>query len=196
MSIIALCLLSAVGIYVYASQVVEIEVSQMPNVDIILTKSPTTVNLNDFEERLEEELVAQGVMSQSEIDSGKVNIQAIDTNTVSTNDADASTIFNTWQKYPSIPGAIFQANWSLVGNVIRTNADVHWTGYWDYTKEDETSDYKISFDVYSGDSFWQDPYEFTFRMTNPNENEYSFYAVEFCGNNQYNPVPSNPSLEF
>ena len=83
-SIIILCVIFSVSIYIYAAQNVEIQVSQMPNVDIILTRAQTEANLNDFEKNLKEELVSQGVMSQTEIDSGKVNITAVDTQTIET----------------------------------------------------------------------------------------------------------------
>ena len=77
-----LAIVLSIGFLVYASQTVKLQISQMPNIDIILTRAQTQVDLTEFEKELKEELVAQNVMSQAEIDSGKVNIQAIDTQTV------------------------------------------------------------------------------------------------------------------
>lgn len=71
-------MLTCISVLVYASQQIKIEVQQTPKVDIIMTKSKTSADVSNFEEELKRELVAQGVMSQSDIDAGKLNIQAVE----------------------------------------------------------------------------------------------------------------------
>lgn len=70
--------LTCISVLVYASQQVKIEVQQTPKVDIIMTKSKTSVDVHNFEEDLKRELVAQGVMNQADIDAGKLNIEAVE----------------------------------------------------------------------------------------------------------------------
>lgn len=104
------------------------------------------------------------------------NITAIQTEVISSNDINASEIFNKWQKYPLINDPKFDAGWRLDNDRIYTTANVHWTGFWDNTKQ-YSKDYTIEFDVMTTEHL--DPWGFTFRMTSPEHDTYSFYAVEW-----------------
>ena len=81
LAILSFCL------FAYATQEVKIEVTQMPNIDIVLTKNQTEANLESFESDLKAEIVKKGIMSQSEIDNGKINVSAIKTETVETQES-------------------------------------------------------------------------------------------------------------
>lgn len=147
-STVIFCALFAIGIYAYASQVVEIEVSQMPNVDIILTRSQTQVDLTEFDKRLKEELVAQGVMSQSEIDSGKVNISAIDTQTIETQE-----VLRWNESVSTSVGSVSFGNDGkdvvMVGN--RTNAGKN--AIWIIPEGNQKQTFHFGYDIDYGDSF-------------------------------------------
>ena len=153
---------------VSATDTVELSLIPTPYIDIVLAKGLTAVNVNNFEEDVLNALKKQG------IDTNMVNISAVESTFFSSDDADASVIFNTWEKYPKISGENFQAYWQLSGNQIYTTANVHWTGFWNREAEDD-SDYTIEFKVMNGNF---DPLGFTFRMNEIGTNEYAFYGVE------------------
>ena len=146
-------------------------------------ETDTDINIDKVNSKLSEQLGNKQIAtSYINIESGK----AVNEDTNSTN---ASEIFNKWIKYPdlsTVGSANYNANWSLSGNSIRTNADVSWTGYWNKENSGLDSDIKISFDSYSGDNSWGDPIGFTFRMTEPSTNVFSFYAVEL--DHEYNKI--------
>ncbi len=167
--ILAICILfQCLNYVVKAVDTVELSFIPTPYIDIVLAKGLTSLNVNNFETDMMESLQKEG------IDTSMVNISAVESVYLSSNSADASVIFNTWEKYPKISGANFQANWQLSGNQIYTTANVHWTGFWNREAEND-SDYTIEFDVMNGD---QDPLGFTFRMNEIGTNQYAFYGVE------------------
>ena len=136
------------GIYTYASQQVKLEISQTPNVDVILTKSQTDADLTEFEKKLKEELIAQNVMSQTEINSGKIKISAIDTQTVTTQES-----FN-WEKSVN----------STIGSVTFTNngKNVSMTGnktlpgknaIWITPQGSQEQNFNFGYSIDFGDSF-------------------------------------------
>lgn len=177
-----LCILTLLQIwniipFILESQAVEdvtLSLIPSPDIDIALAKAKTGVNLSTFDVDLREALKQKG------IDVDRVNISEIETNYITTDDANASVIFTTWQKYPTISGANFEAEWALMGNEIHTRANVHWTGFWDQNATD-MDDYNITFDFTNGDF---DPLGFTFRMNKKGSNEYSFYAIEMDNTHQ------------
>lgn len=81
---VLLILLIGISVFVYATQEIKIAVTQTPNVDIILTKYKTQVELKDFQTKLEEELIRQKVMTKEQIEAGKLNVSAIDAQTIET----------------------------------------------------------------------------------------------------------------
>ncbi len=138
--IISFTLQTILNSVISATQNVGLSVTPKPEIDVILTKGQTGTSLTYFERDLREALKALNV------DNNYVNISAVDTVLVDSNDADAATIFNTWEKYPNINDSKFQANWQLSGQEIYTTANVHWTGFWNKKAEND-SDYTIEFDV-------------------------------------------------
>lgn len=168
-TILTTIFLLQVSIYVVnAAETVELSLTPTPYIDIVLAKGLTAVNVNTFENDVLEALRKEG------IDTDMVNISAVESTYFSSDDADADVIFNTWEKYPKISGANFEANWQLNGNQIYTTANVHWTGFWNKEARDD-SDYTIEFQVMNGNF---DPLGFTFRMNEIGTNEYAFYGVE------------------
>lgn len=149
-----------------------------PDTTVVLSTNKNTtsdIKIDNFDTSLRDKLDAKLVSSAN------MTIQVKEAIYQDTNSAGASEIFNTWTKYPNLStvgSANYNANWALSGDTIRTTADVSWTGYWNKNASDYDQDINISFDSYSGDNTWGDPIGFTFRMTEPSTNVYSFYAVE------------------
>jgi len=146
--IMAILSLLSVGVYVYASQLVKIQISQMPNVDIILTKSQTQTDLKDFEKNLKKELVNQKVMSQSEIDRGKVNIQAIDTQIVESQEE------FKWQQ--DISSSIGSVSFSNNGKDVVMNGNPRNPGknaIWIIPEGSQEQDFEFGYNIDYGDSF-------------------------------------------
>ncbi len=137
-----------VGIYSYASQQVKLEISQTPNVDVVLTKSQTSANFTEFEKKLKEELIAQKVMSQTEIDSGKIKISAIDTQTVVTQEA-----FEWVESVNSSIGSVSFTNngknVSMVGNSSLAGKNAIWI----IPGGNQEQDFNFGYNINFGDSF-------------------------------------------
>ena len=155
-----------------ASEVEDLQLSLTPKkkIDVALSVGNTEMSVTNFERDLTNKLADRGV------DRADVNIQSLETSSMSTNDADASTIFNSWKKYPLLNDSKFNAGWMLSGDVIYTTANVHWTGFWDDKNQDATNQ-TIDFEVNT--TAHQDPWGYTFRMTSPSHDRYSFYALEW-----------------
>ncbi|MFD1362746.1 hypothetical protein [Lentibacillus salinarum] len=156
-----------------------ISVTELPKIDVALTVGNTDIEVEDFEEDLKSELEAKGV------DPGRVNIQAFDTTSFSTNDADADVIFNEWENYPNDVG-----KWQLTTidgiPVIRSTVNTQWTGFWE---EDDASHIEIDSELSvttSGDNDWVG---IAFRMNrhepndpqNPYNGDYDAYDMYFFG---------------
>lgn len=121
-SIISLIVLAftSLTIYVAANQSIKVSVTEAPDVDLVLAKGQTDVDLTQFETDLKAELEKQGV------DSNKVNIQALNVteNTLSSESVNVDEIVNSWQKigadtwtakngmiYSQVPGGWTKPNW-------------------------------------------------------------------------------------
>lgn len=111
----------------------KISVEKTPNIDIALTLGITQVPSIKLEDDLLEELEKRG------IDKDRVQFQSFNSTSVSTNDADATQIFNTWENYPNDVG-----KWQLTTfdgtPVIRSTRNTQWTGFW---KEDDAKHTEI-----------------------------------------------------
>jgi len=121
-SMISLIVLAftSLTIYVAANQSIKVSVTEAPDVDLVLAKGQTDVDLTQFETDLKAELEKQGV------DSNKVNIQALNVteNTLSSESVNVDEIVNSWQKigadtwtakngmiYSQVPGGVAKPNW-------------------------------------------------------------------------------------
>ena len=146
--VVLIALIVGGAIYAYASQLVKIQISQMPNVDIILTKAQTQADLSNFEAELKRELIQQNVMSEAEIESGKVNIQAIDTQTIESQEE-----FSWEQDVSSAIGSVsFQNNGKnvvMTGN--RTNAGKN--AIWILPEGNQEQHFNFDYSINYGDSF-------------------------------------------
>ena len=149
-------------------QSVSLTLTPKPKIDIALSKGQTSVGLSSFENDVKSKLGSLGV------DTSDVQVKAIETETFSTSTSSASSIMNTWKKYPEISGNNFEAQWTLDGDTMYTKANVHWTGYWNKSAVND-SDYTIQVSIQNPDT---DPCGYTFRMQEPSTNNYKFYAVE------------------
>lgn len=153
---------------------VQISIKADPKIDVALAVGNNAWSLSNFNQDLLSRLAQKG------INKNQVQIQSVQTSTVSSKDAGASTIFNSWQKYPLNSGGIFNANWQLSGDEIYTTANVHWTGFWDSTKQ-QTTNQTLQFSTMSTDG---DPWGFTFRMKQTGADSYAFYALEWDPNHK------------
>lgn len=141
-------LIIGIGIIVYATQQINISVIQTPNVDIILTKSKTEVDLTNFKENLEAELIKQKIMTQKEIDDGKLNIEAVETQTVESQE----TLSWTESKSSSIGTITITNNGKdidMKGNTSNAGKQAMWIIPENNQEQDFTFGYSINF----GDSF-------------------------------------------
>lgn len=171
-------------------QNVTVSITPKPKVDICLAKGLSSTDVTNFSQDM-----LNGLKEQN-IDTSDVNISSVESTFISTNDADASTIFNSWEQFPVAADvnnwSWYQANWKLdaASGTIYTTSDVNCTGFWDSSKID-ASDYTIEFDALSEDTHWGDPYEYMFRMDRrtDNRNNYSFYMVSFVGGGTTGETP-------
>ncbi|MBW8245264.1 hypothetical protein K1F50_20875 [Muricauda oceani] len=74
------------------AQTVDMTVQQGPNVDVMVTVGSADIDLSTFENDLEQAMYAKG------IPLGKLRVEAYQRNSISSNQADASDIFNNWNK--------------------------------------------------------------------------------------------------
>ena len=158
---------------------------QRPNVDVVLTVGKTGQDISSFETDLLAKLAEKG------IDSESVNIQAIETTTVSTNGVGAKAIFDTWTNYPSsIGGWQYNETTKSVGSRVNTS----WTGFWnDSSTEGITMECDLAqLDAATSTSFIDnDSMGLTFRMNLNGSadilNDYSFYTYVTDGGGYYTP---------
>jgi hypothetical protein len=151
-------------------QEINLQIAQQKDIDVVLTVGNTSVDPKTFETDLLKEL------EERNIDVSRVNIEAVETQSFSTNDANAEEIFNTWKNYPDNAG---QWAYHPETNSLGSTQNVHWTGFWDDSLEAQsTTDVEIEYDFrekYTIGTSHPDPQGFTFRMTQKN-GLYSFYA--------------------
>ena len=74
------------------AQTVDMTVQQGPNVDVMVTVGSANVDLSTFENDLEQAMYAKG------IPLGKLRVEAFQRSSISSDQADASDIFNNWNK--------------------------------------------------------------------------------------------------
>ena len=72
------------------AQTVDMTVQQGPNVDVMVTVGSANVDLSTFEADLEQAMYAKG------IPMGKLRVEAFQRSSISSDQADASDIFNSW----------------------------------------------------------------------------------------------------
>ncbi len=141
-------ILACISAYVFATQEVKIQISQTPNVDIILTKSKTQANVANFEEDLKAELIRQNIMTQADIDAGKLNIDAIETKNVESQE----TLKWTESKTSSI-GTITPTNngknISMQGNTSNAGKQAMWI----IPEGNEEQNFNFGYSINFGDSF-------------------------------------------
>ena len=104
------------------SNEVKIEISEVPNIDVVLSKAKTNVNLSTFEKDLKDKLEEEGV------DLSKVKISTVETSTLdSSQESGAEQIYNTWKKVGRYPGS-----WTVDSTnktIVNSNNTVDLTGY-------------------------------------------------------------------
>jgi gliding motility-associated-like protein len=74
------------------AQTVDMTVQQGPNVDVMVTVGSANVDLSTFEDDLEQAMHLKG------IPLGKLRVEAFQRSSISSDQADASDIFNSWNK--------------------------------------------------------------------------------------------------
>ena len=141
-------ILACISAYVFATQEVKIQISQTPNVDIILTKSKTQANVANFEEDLKAELIRQNIMTQADIDAGKLNIDAIETKNV-----ESQETLNWTESKASNIGTITPTNSgkniSMQGNPSNAGKQAMWI----IPEGNEEQNFNFGYSINFGDSF-------------------------------------------
>ena len=153
------------GVSLAFSQSVTMEVKQGPNIDVMLTVGQTSLDFMTLEDDLKAALLSKG------IDPSKINIQAFQRSTTSTNDQDASAIFNSWTNYPnSIAGwelttkNINGVNKSAIGTTVNSSDYVNgWSGFLDPGKFD-AQNYTFEFKLIQSPANDNDLIGFSFRQ--------------------------------
>lgn len=136
------------GLFAYATQDVKIEVTQMPNIDIVLTKNQTEANLESFESDLKAEIVKKGIMSQSEIDNGKINVSAIKTETVETQES--------FQWNQSVSSKIGSVSFTNNGKNVTMAGNSSYAGknaIWIIPDKNQEQNFEFQYNINFGDSF-------------------------------------------
>ena len=141
-------IIASISVYVFATQEVKIQISQTPNVDIILTKSKTQANIANFEEELKAELIRQKVMTQADIDAGKLNIEAIETKNV-----ESQETLNWTESKNSAIGSITITNSGkdifMQGNYSKPGKQAMWI----IPDGNEEQEFEFGYSINYGDSF-------------------------------------------
>ena len=150
---------------------VELDIVNQKDVDVVLTVGDTSVNVDNFEADLRQEL------QERNIDSSRVNIQAVETTTINSNDVDAQSIFNSWNNYPNNTG---QWKYDAAKKALGTTQNVEWTGFWNKNASEE-SDYNFKFKTGVFPRNDGDNIGWTFRMKETGTNVYSYYAFIWNG---------------
>ena len=121
------------------SNEVKIEISEVPNIDVVLSKAKTNVNLSTFEKDLKDKLEEEGV------DLSKVTLKTVETESVSSTSSDANTIFNTWKRIG------VTAPWYFNGtNIIDPENHNGYSGF--MCPDTKYSKITMSYNNYSSDS--------------------------------------------
>jgi Fibronectin type III domain len=153
-------------------QEINIQIAQQKDIDIVLTVGNSNVDPKTFEADLLKEL------KERNIDNSRVNIQAIETTSISTNDANAEKIFNEWTMFPY--------NYNGSDTLWRYDSTNKWlisdvnppfeTGFID-EKQGMVSDFTLESDIYISQPI--QPVGFVFGI-HPNEedpNRYNLYYL-------------------
>ena len=122
-----------------ASTDIEIKVQSNPKIDIALTIKDTSLDLSNFEQDIRSALESEG------INTSNITFQTVEGGEVSTNNMDASTIFNEWGRIGKT------GNWSLVTvdgvNAIQNKENtVGMTGFY-YKDNFKLKDMTLEFDA-------------------------------------------------
>ena len=138
----------------YENADITLKVSQTPNLDVILTKSKTAIDVTTFEANLKKELVKQNVMTQAEIDSGKLKISAVSTQNVTSQNNFSWTrdVKHTDDKDTNIGSIDITNNGKdilMKGNFRNAGKNAIWIMPENDTEQEFTFNYNIDF----GDSF-------------------------------------------
>ncbi|BES66402.1 hypothetical protein SANA_28410 [Gottschalkiaceae bacterium SANA] len=170
---------------------------QRPGVDVVLTVGNSGQDISEFEA----DLLAR--LEELNIDPESVNIQAIETTTVSTNGVGAKAIFDSWYNYPNSNGGwLYNVSTKSVGSKVNTS----WTGFWkDEVTEGITMECDLGqLDALNGDWVDNDSMGLTFRMNyggnvdykqakedgyvaNTNLSDYSYYVYVTDGGGYISP---------
>ena len=138
----------------YENADITLKVSQTPNLDVILTKSKTAIDVTTFEANLKKELVRQNVMTQAEIDSGKLKISAVSAQNVTSQNSFTWTrdVKHTDDPKTNI-GSIDITNSGkdilMIGNTKNAGKNAIWIIPENDMEQEFTFNYSIDF----GDSF-------------------------------------------
>ncbi|MBR9854494.1 MAG: hypothetical protein GYB37_07945, partial [Algicola sp.] len=170
------------------AQTVDMTVQQGPNVDVMVTVGAANVDLSTFENDLEQAMHSKG------IPLGKLRVEAFQRSSISSDQADASDIFNSWNKmnfngteppeHSSYTGEYFSFDSSTNSVLADFVGRYAGYGYAMYDPIGDVSDGTISATFgLSGDPYTHAEVGFIFKKVDNN----NFYAYiidnhTYCGN--------------
>ncbi len=164
-------------VYAYDSTDITLDIPTQHDIDVVLSVGDTTQNTDTFAADLTSALVGLGVPES------RIDIQAIETSTTSSNSADASVIFNGWTRYNDATN-----DWALKETVtpapppvIMKTTNSTWSGFYDpnFNSCDYTLELEMGYATTDNDDLG-----ITFGMkdfsTSLNTSQ-SGYVYNFCG---------------
>ena len=140
--LIALVLVASSVIYALASQKVTMTVTQVPNIDVVLTKSKTNVDLTTFEEDLLTSLEEKG------IDRDKVKVTAVEAQN------EVTTESFTWEK--DVSSTIGSISITDGGKNVVMKGNAKYAGknaIWIMPSGNQEQEFNFSYNINYGDSF-------------------------------------------
>ncbi|WP_298504468.1 gliding motility-associated C-terminal domain-containing protein [uncultured Maribacter sp.] len=132
------------------AQTVDMAVQQGPNIDVMVTVGSAQLDLTPFEDDLEASLIGKGMPL------GKLRVEAFERSTISSDQADAADIFNSWSKmnfngteppnHPSYSGDYFTFDGGtnrIIADFVGRNTSYGW-GFAMYDPIGDISDGTLS----------------------------------------------------
>ncbi len=143
--LLVICMvLTAFTNVVNAAEKVEVQVKINPKIDIMVTQKDSDLDMTNFDADVIQRLQGYG------LDTSNVKIQTVKRSSISTNNADASVIFNNWGRigYPGQWSVVNVGGTSTIQNAENT---ANYTGFY-YPDSYEYTDMEIEFDNRSTDA--------------------------------------------
>ncbi|WP_299434882.1 gliding motility-associated C-terminal domain-containing protein [uncultured Maribacter sp.] len=179
------------------AQTVDMTVQQGPNIDVMVTVGSAQLDLAPFETDLETSLINKGMPL------GKLRVEAFERSTISSDQADAADIFNSWVKmdftgaeppnpHNSLAGGVYSGPYfsfdsgtnRILADPVARNSGNYGVAMYDPTGDVSDGSISATFGL-SGDPYVHAEVGFIFRKVD-NDNFYAYIIDNhtYCGNLQ------------